>query len=315
MKRTLLVGLLLCSGLARAAPDECFWQGADTLVDRTHGWLSRSLCWPSRWVDGFFQDPLRENNEPASSLVRVTGEKLWREDGDGANDVDVDARVWLPSAERRLSLLFRSRDEDRDEQPVARNLPGTKDDGGFRGALRWVVDRTDAMDLDVDVGARSNLTTFVRARYRRLYPLANQSAWLRYTQRIYWEDPDGWGSRSLVELDRPLSPDTILRFSTEVRYTEEFNQAGTGLGLFQGVNLFKQLGNQSALNLGVGAGGRSKPGVVDNYRLYARYRRNVWRPWLFVEVEPFMLWPREQDYRGISGVVLRLETLFGKVDV
>ncbi|WP_262731127.1 hypothetical protein [Alloalcanivorax marinus] len=309
------MGLLLWSGLLRAASDDCLWQGADTLVDRTHGWLSRSLCWPSRWVDGFFQDPLRENNEPAASLVRVTGEQVWRDDNEDANDVDVDARVWLPSAERRLSLLFRSRDEDRDDQPVARDLPGTEDEGGFRGALRWVVDRTDAMDLDVDVGARSDLTTFVRARYRRLYPLANQSAWLRYTQRLYWEDPDGWGSRSLVELDRPLAPDTILRFSTEVRYTEEFNQEGTGLGLFQGVNLFKQLGHQSALNLGLGVGGRSKPGVVDNYRLYARYRRNLWRPWLFVEMEPFVLWPREQDYQGVHGVVLRLETLFGKVDV
>ncbi|MCQ6263102.1 hypothetical protein MLD55_14265 [Alcanivorax sp. MM125-6] len=312
----LVLGLFALIGAARAqSPDACRWEGAGTLVDRTHDWLSRSLCWPSRWVDGFFEDPLRENNEPAASLVRLTGERVWRDDGDGASDVDLDARVWLPSAERRFSLLFRSHDEDQDpESPVARDIPDGERDSGFRGALRWVIDRTDDMDLDLDVGARSDLTTFTRLRYRRLYPLFNESAWLRYTQRLYWRDPDGWGSRSLFELDRPLAPDTTLRFSSEIRYTEELNQAGDGLGLFQGVNLFKRLSGRSALNMGLGVGGKTQPAVVDSYRLYARYRRNVWRPWLFVEVEPFVLWPRDQGYQGVNGIVLRLETLFGRVE-
>ncbi|MCH9783822.1 MAG: hypothetical protein K0U65_08045, partial [Gammaproteobacteria bacterium] len=81
-------------------------------MDRTHDWLSRGLCWPSRWVDGFFADPLSSNNEPAASLVRITGERTWRDDGLDDRDLDVDARVWLPSAERRLSLLFRSNEDD-----------------------------------------------------------------------------------------------------------------------------------------------------------------------------------------------------------
>ncbi len=150
----LVLGLSALIGAARAqSPDACRWEGAGTLVDRTHDWLSRSLCWPSRWVDGFFEDPLRENNEPAASLVRLTGERVWRDDGDGASDVDLDARVWLPSAERRFSLLFRSHDEDQDpESPVARDIPDGERDNGFRGALRWVIDRTDDMDLDLDVG-------------------------------------------------------------------------------------------------------------------------------------------------------------------
>ena len=53
---------------------------------------------------------------------------------------------------------------------------------------------------------------------------------------------------------------------------------------------------------------------MDSYRCYVRYRRQVWRPWLFVEVEPFVLWPRDQGYQGVNGVTVRLETLFGRLD-
>ena len=316
MRRVLWLGVLVLSGAVRAeSPDSCYSGANDTLVDRTHGWLSRTLCWPSRWVDGFFEDPVRDSNEPAASRVRVTAEQVWRDDNDDASDVDVDARVWLPSAERRFSLLFRNQDEEQGRDArAARELPAGERDDGFRGALRWVIDRSDAMDLDLDAGVRSDLTTYTRLRYRRLYPLFNETAWLRYTQRFYWRDPEGWGSRSLFELDRPLTPTSSVRFSSEVRYSEELNEGDLGMGLFQGVNLFKRLGSRSALDLGMAVDGYSKPGVVENYRVYGRYRRNVWRPWLFVEVEPFVLWPREHDYEGINGVVLRLETLFGRLE-
>lgn len=298
-------------------PDPCAGNQRELWVDRTHDWLSRGLCWPSRWVDGFFADPLTANNEPAASLVRITGERLWRDDGNDDRDLDVDARVWLPSAERRLSLLFRSNEDDGTaDVPRTSEIDGTdQDDGGFRGALRWVINRTEDMDLDLDTGIRSDFTTFTRLRYRSVHPLFNEWAWLRFTERVEWRDPKGWRSRSLFEIDRPLNPATSVRLASEIRYSEELNEDGRGLGLFQGVNLFLRRGDKSAWNLGLGAAGFTQPDPrVDSYRCYVLYRRQVWRPWLFLEVEPFVLWPRDQDYQGVNGFIVRLETLFGRLD-
>ena len=293
-------------------------QGARTFwVDRTHDWLSRGLCWPSRWVDGFFADPLSTNNEPAGSLVRITGERTWRDDDLDDRDLDVDARVWLPSAERRLSLLFRSNEDDTvADGPQADRITGAgDDDSGFRGALRWVINRTEAMDLDLDTGVRSDLTTFARLRYRSVHPLFNEWAWLRFTERVEWRDPKGWRSRSLFEIDRPLSDVASVRLASEIQYSEKLNEDGRGLGLFQGVDLFLRQSDKAAWNLGVGAAGFTQPEArVDSYRCYVRYRRQVWRPWLFVEMEPFVLWPRDQGYQGVNGFTLRLETLFGRLD-
>ena len=313
-----MVGLPLPGTAAPATSTDPCAQGPRALwVDRTHDWLSRGLCWPSRWVDGFFADPLSTSNEPAASLVRITGERTWRDDGLDDRDLDVDARVWLPSAERRLSLLFRSNEDDTvADGPQASEITGAgEDDSGFRGALRWVINRTEAMDLDLDTGVRSDLTTFTRLRYRSVHPLFNEWAWLRFTERVEWRDPKGWRSRSLFEVDRALSDTVSVRLASEIQYSEELNEDGRGLGLFQGANLFLRQSDKAAWNLGAGAAGFTKPEArVDSYRCYVRYRRQVWRPWLFVEVEPFVLWPRDQGYQGVNGVTVRLETLFGRLD-
>jgi len=313
--------VLCASSAGKAAPlpaqEPCAGDNREFWLDRTHNWLSRGLCWPSRWVDGFFADPLTANNEPAASLVRITGERTWRDDGEDARDLDVDARVWLPSAERRLSLLFRSKEEGgaADLQRTEEISGPEQDDGGFRGALRWVINRTDAMDLDLDTGIRSDFTTFTRLRYRSVHPLWGEWAWLRFTERVEWRDPKGWRSRSLFEIDRALNPAVSVRLASEIRYSEELNEDGRGVGLFQGVNLFWRQNDKSAWNLGLGAAGFTQPDArVDSYRCYLRYRRQIWRPWLFVEAEPFVLWPRDQGYQGVNGLILRLETLFGRLD-
>ena len=225
--------------------------------------------------------------------------------------------MWLPSAERRLSLLFRSNEDDTvADGPQADRITGAgDDDSGFRGALRWVINRTEAMDLDLDTGVRSDLTTFARLRYRSVHPLFNEWAWLRFTERVEWRDPKGWRSRSLFEIDRPLSDVASVRLASEIQYSEKLNEDGRGLGLFQGVDLFLRQSDKAAWNLGVGAAGFTQPEArVDSYRCYVRYRRQVWRPWLFVEMEPFVLWPRDQGYQGVNGFTLRLETLFGRLD-
>ena len=72
-----MVGVPLPGTAAPATSTDPCTQGPRAFwVDRTHDWLSRGLCWPSRWVDGFFADPLSTSNEPAASLVRITGERI-----------------------------------------------------------------------------------------------------------------------------------------------------------------------------------------------------------------------------------------------
>jgi len=54
------------------------------------------------------------------------------------------------------------------------------------------------------------------------------------------------------------------------------------------------------------------PVAVDRYRVFARYRRDFFRRWIFVELEPELGWPWSVDrgrHREIAGTV-RLEVQF-----
>ena len=51
--------------------------------------------------------------------------------------------------------------------------------------------------------------------------------------------------------------------------------------------------------------------AIETWRTSVRFRRSVWRPWFFYEIEPYVLWPRSLGYEGITGIVLRLEVQAG----
>ena len=73
-----------------------------------------------------------------------------------------------------------------------------------------------------------------------------------------------------------------------------------------------ELNRREALRYLVSMDGFTRPNTrVENYRAGVTYRRNIWRPWFFYELEPYLLWPRERDFDTTTGIVFRVETLFG----
>jgi len=89
----------------------------------------------------------------------------------------------------------------------------------------------------------------------------------------------------------------------------------------QAFSLFKRLTRRSSVAYEASAVGFTQPeSRVLSYRLGVRYRRNIHRDWLFLEVAPDMSWPidlsedREEvlkQRRSVYSVLVRLEVHFG----
>ena len=106
-------------------------------VDRTHDWMSRTVCGPTRWVDGFFIGPNEIDTEQPGTQLRIIGASRWQDNDDDGSEVKVRARVELPNAQERLSLLFQNDDDVDDE--LRNDLDSRPEDvgndsGGFRTA-------------------------------------------------------------------------------------------------------------------------------------------------------------------------------------
>lgn len=286
------------------------------LYDRTHLAMSRGVCWSVDWFDRFFASPDSLLDEPATTLVRVIGAHRWQDNGDLGNEVRVRASVDLPNLSNRIRLTFRNDDDpDDDFAAAADSKPeevGDNEDSTFRAALNWAARQRQRDSIDLEVGVRSQFRTFTRARYRLRLPMPGDNWKFQFTETLYWIDGTGLGTESRFEFDRPLTTRTALRLTTEAEHNEDLQERELGWDLSQTAVFYLRLNSRTALQYSVGAQGFSDPSAnVDVWRTSLRYRRNFLRPWLFFEVEPFAFWPRTDDYHGVSGVVLRLETQFG----
>ena len=79
------------------------------------------------------------------------------------------------------------------------------------------------------------------------------------------------------------------------------------------LSLLHKLSPKSAITFAGGVSGSTRPAwIAQNYRVLARYRRNVYRKWLFLEGEPDIHWPRKEDgsRKPVWGATLRAEILF-----
>lgn len=288
------------------------------LYDRTHQVVSRSVCRSGQWFDRFFASPESLQDEPASTLIRIIGAHRWQDNDEIGDDVRVRASVDFPNLSERLRLTFRNDDNiDDDFATTADTKPeevGSNEDSSFRAALNWAARQHDNDSFDVEVGLRSELKSFVRSRYRVWTDMPLEWTF-RFTESIYWIDGIGLGTESRFEFDRPLSKRMVFRLITETEYNEDLLARKLGWDLSQNAVLYIRLSDRDALQYTVGVQGYTEPSSSANiWRTSLRYRRQFLRPWLYFELEPFAFWPREDDYHGVSGVVLRLETQFGTYD-
>jgi hypothetical protein len=152
------------------------------------------------------------------------------------------------------------------------------------------------------------LEAFARSRLEYTKPLSNVFL-IRLAETFFVKNTDLLGETTEVTLDRALNPETIIRWASSGTASEEI----FGIEWASELSLIRQLSNRGAINLTGGIYGNTYfTGMIQNYRLFARYRRNFYRSWLFYELEPEVSWPRNADgsYTATFAVTLRLEIVF-----
>lgn len=300
-------------------PESCLGYQYDVgdlkTVDMLHYRFSKGLCAPTQWLDNAFGDPL-EYGQEAGTTVRIVGSQLIQDDGEEDNDIRFKAQVRLPYLEKRLSLVIGS---ERDFEDTNAGLQGRPEDTGRRSdsnsvgaALQWARQRSNGWEFRVRAGFHGGLKARTKFRLRKEGKLSESWLW-RFTEELEWRDRKGWGTETLVDFDRPIGPVRLFRATSRIEQNKELHQEGHGESWEQSFSVAAQINKRVAIRYIASVEGYTKPQHrVDAYRAGVRYRRNTWRPWFYYEIEPYLLWEREQRYDTTWGVVLRVETLYGK---
>ncbi len=290
----------------------------NTWVDRTHSLVERNLFDAAVWFDDFFGDKRIVVSEWPESYMRWVNDLRWDEEEGFSARSRIRASLRLPRLKKRWRLLI-SGETRGDPNALTQEDPGNPGlDVGSRvrtGSTELVYDilRTPRSTLDAGAGVRVKIPpdAFVRTRFQHERPIAFKILG-RFTATAFWDARDGFGESNQLDLERWLAVPTLLRWSNSFNISEITN----GWEWATELSLLHKISPKSAVTFAGGASGSTRPAwIAQNYRVLTRYRRNVFRKWLFLEGEPDVHWPRKEDgsRKPVWGGTLRVEILFAGV--
>ncbi|MBI5068215.1 MAG: hypothetical protein HZB56_08235 [Deltaproteobacteria bacterium] len=270
-----------------------------TWADDSHRALERKLTDLTEDLDRIFGEDRRLDLEQPGSYLRWRGEVRLDDRRTWSLRSSARANVQLPALMRWLKGLQLSFSGESKGDPVVRRLeePGNP---GFSPSIRA---EQAHLELRLDLLRTPSPTVLQAASGVRLrWPFEYFGAlrfrhrqalgWkitARFTQEGTWTNRERFGELTQVDLDRPLSAQTQLRWNNAgfITGVSRGYEWATEVGL---AHAFQRLRLASYLGFAVSGFGLPKA-EVELYRLFTRVRRDVWRRWLFLELEPEVAWP------------------------
>ena len=276
-------------------------------IDSSHAYVDRKINEVVTWFDGLFGDTAGRDTAKARNYLEWSNE-LRAEKGKNLNYRNsFHAHLLLPKLEKKVRLVFMEENREEAIVPVPSD-PGTPIvntptiANSFRAVhteLRYYIHDTKAGYAFLAAGSRFVWLpeTFVRARFLWRHPLAGNT-FISPSVTPFWQDHIGFGVTPQLDFGHRFAHDYIFLWTNSGTVYEK----RPGLLWGTEVSLSRILSPVTAIAFAVGANGSTRPSVVadrfnmaaNNYRVTFKYRRNIYRPWLFLELIPETNWRRDE---------------------
>jgi hypothetical protein len=293
----------------------------ETMLERVRRTITLTACASSAWLDSLFGDQIRYD-EYRATYGSVSAGGLWSEHDGFDPRLRFRVRLQLPQWDERISA-FAGRggeetfvsDTEQDFNALPTRQFGTLENDSVLVGLGYSNPHRTGNDFDAGVGVRVRLPLdpFVRARYEVVRAFAEHYV-LSAREAVFWQNSEGFGTTTRINVDRALSERLLLRWSNVGKFTEKTN----GLEWYSQLTLFQRIDERMGF-----AWQAQIEGQTDNEVALTRYaarlivRRQLTPEWLFLELRAGVGWPRFklEEAREVSPELgIAVEMQFGKRD-
>ncbi|BDX08567.1 hypothetical protein [Planctobacterium marinum] len=297
----MIVGML-CAPVTLAEEEQQPW------LDSLHDSVTGSVNSTAVWLDDFFADENFNIDELPNGGARIS--LGWEPRSRDIMEFETKIRVKfnLPNLENQVDIVFSDFDEDLERAPVkAAQNEVLSTQNRFNLALKWTHPQSKDSVWSHRIGVGRKAQPYARTRYAARGEFSESQ---RYRWEIsgYFYSQEGLGSHFGVQLEQDLADFSVMRLDNNFFFRDETND-----WLWQH-NLYamQQLSDSSALITGIYLEGLSQPNYrIEEYLISSRWRKNALREWLYFELEPFILWRRDESFSASYGIALRVEGFFG----
>lgn len=267
--------------------------------------LTTSMDATANTLDNMFADD-QDDNEDARAEGRITFSWEPRTRDYSQTDVRFRVRVTLPALKDRVDLLLSDNEDEAINDAVKVARPPVFEQGD-RATVSLRYRPLDDSNFAFRVGAGRRDQFYVKARYRNNKVINDHWSFM-YDSELYYYTRDRLGAEIGAIFQRNNDNGRVSRFNTRFYYRDESNDWRWR----HEYQYFVPLSSKQAMIYNVLTEGVSEP----NYRVQevytgARWRTNPLRDWLYFDVEPFVLFLRDEDFKPSFGVALRVEAYYG----
>lgn len=269
--------------------------------------LTQSMDYTARQLDSFFAVAGSDAYRNARAEGRVS--LGWEPRSRDLSEVDLRfrVRVKLPALEDRVDLVLSDSEESDSRNAIkAARVQQTRGQDNTTIALRYKSSDNARLSHRLGTGRRGQI--YGKSRFQDVWAV-NQQLALFYDTELYYYNRDGFGAEAGATLQYLSTRDHVFRFNNRYYYRDDRK----AWFWRHDVQFLQPLSVKSAVIYTLYTEGTEQPhrSLTEIYSS-VRYRTNPTRDWLFYEVEPFVLWLKEEDFKPSYGIALRVEVYYGK---
>jgi len=291
------------------APPSLTKKSAKWLVNKRNE-LSNVIGDTGAQLDIFFSGEEIEYNSNASYL-RLGLEANFSKKGELSFEPVLKFKLDLPTVKKRLKLVLES-DLPEQETLSESNLDSSLEDDDptistTTGAFKYIFGTAKKWDVSTSIGIRLNRepNPFWRMRTKRGWSLEHD--WhFKIFQGLYYFHDDSWGETTQFIFEKPIHS-YFFDSKSEARWRHNERL----MEYAQIFSIKKKLSAIRAIKYELGFLSENQPNVIlTDYYFKTTYRRLLYKDWLFYEVSPELLFPREDSFKANPSVLMRIEMKF-----
>lgn len=261
-------------------------------------------------VDNFFSNET-SIEEKTGSYLRVQLESNWSEGAGMKFKGKASLRLHLRKTQRKLKLVIAS-DVDEQKSALERETgeinPASDGNKGLYTGIEREYGKPERWKIRPSLGIkiRSPLDWYAKLRAQRQVEFEK---WLMsFHETLYWFDSSGIGTDSILMWDRKINDDLLFRTESFLRYTD----INDYFEMSQTFSLVQTLSQKRAITYKIGAFGRSEDPALHatEYLINALYRNNIHKDYLFLDIQPQILFEKQNDFKGRVELLVRLELFY-----
>jgi hypothetical protein len=297
-----------------ASVPELDWPGVEE-VNLTHSYLSSTVEDISRRIDMFFGKE-RAYEESTGTYVQARSNIIINQDGGADYDLKFRVKLRLPQLKSKYRLLLENDKGQGLSDAFNRDSKGSDltdefESSDLSASLQYLFKQTDRLNISLRPGVKFSdpVDAFLRLRMAKTIDFTEQWS-SRGTGEFGYFTEEGLRNDWKLEFERKTGYRNFFRTTSNASWRED----SPGNWFLAQTLLFTHILNpRSSLAYEVGLTGETKSTLHNtSYFGNVRYRRNIHRGWLFMELRPRIVFAKENNYDEELSLVLTLEVLFGE---